>query len=70
MNPTTIHLKCSTLFTVTVSPCLLPAVPYYDHTLNLQSIAMPMEMHFLKRHSWHWLRVILSMMQQPSYLHE
>lgn len=38
--------------------------------LPLQSMAMPTAMHFLKRHSWHWLRVILSMTQQLSYLQE
>lgn len=43
---------------------------YLIVTSDSQSMAMPTEMHFLKRHSWHWLRVILSMMQQPSYLQE
>lgn len=42
---------------------LAPPIP-------LQSMAMPTAMHFLKRHSWHWLRVILSMTQQLSYLQE
>lgn len=35
-----------------------------------KSMAMPTAMHFLKRHSWHWFRVILSMTQQLSYLQE
>lgn len=40
-----------------------------NRKVHSQSVAMPTAMHFLKRHSWHWLRVTLSMMHLPSYLH-
>ena len=35
---------------------------------NLRSVAMPTTMHFLKRHSWHTLRVTLSMTHLASNL--
>lgn len=38
-------------------------------SLYSQSVAMPTVTHFRKRHSWHWLRVFLSMAQFWLYLH-
>lgn len=53
----------------------LPRLPQPSHpsiagATPLQSMAMPTAMHFLNRQSWHWLRVILSMTQEASYLQE
>lgn len=38
--------------------------------IYLQSVAMPTKIHFLKRHSWHWFLVTLSITHFPSYLQE
>lgn len=39
-------------------------IPVYIHSANI-----PISLHFLSRHSWHFLRMYMSITQLPPFLH-
>lgn len=43
--------------------CLM-RIPVYIHSANI-----PISLHFLSRHSWHFLRMYISITQLPPFLH-
>lgn len=42
----------------------LMRIPLYIHSANI-----PISLHFLSRHSWHFLRMYMSITQLPPFLH-
>lgn len=42
----------------------LRRIPVYIHSANI-----PISLHFLSRHSWHFLRMYISITQLPPFLH-